>query len=159
MVAGAPRRAALAAALGLLSGCVVMSASVSTGALLPDGELARLRDGATTRAQILEAFGPPRRLAHRGAGGEAELLEPFGAIPPSPDDVAYRYRASRGKTTISELGLLKEMVAEQTTQESGSDDLWLLLDGRSGRLRAHVHRRLVSPGPDRHGVPAQGGAP
>lgn len=155
------RATAAAAALGLLGGCVILTASVRNGELLPSGRLAALTDGVSTSAQVVEAFGPPLRVARRGAGpavGAPDLFEPFGGVPPAAADVAWWYRAERSGERWTGLGILRADVAEGTSYQQASDDLWLLLDGETGRLRAHVHRRWESKDPERKGSAGAGEA-
>ncbi|MBK9518341.1 MAG: hypothetical protein IPO09_13535 [Anaeromyxobacter sp.] len=154
------RAAATAAALGLLGGCVILSASVRSGELLPDGRLASLKDGVSTSAQVVEAFGPPLRVARRGDGpvGAPDLFAPFGGVPPAAADVAWWYHAERSGERWTGLGVLRADVAEGTSYRQASDDLWLLLDGETGRLRAHVHRRWESQDPERRDSARRGEA-
>ncbi|HET8569748.1 MAG TPA: hypothetical protein VFM93_12285 [Candidatus Limnocylindria bacterium] len=71
---------ALAVFAAALSGCICIPtiASQTHGSLLPDDRLAAIQPGRTTRAEVLEWFGPPLAFARDGA------------IGPAPD-VAYRW--------------------------------------------------------------------
>jgi hypothetical protein len=174
------------AALPLLSGCLILPAftSARVGALLPEDGLAALRAG-TPRRQVLDGLGPPTAVVRRGTGavrvpeaslrtsgseevGEAFFFDRFADQPASPDDVVYFYRAHQLTTVGSGVVVIvldKGGLSGRSRDEHREDRLWVLLDGATGLMRAHVLERDVPPVPVESPSPASadatsgGGAP
>lgn len=162
-------RLAMLAALQLHSGCLIVPATTraTIGALLPEEQLTRLRAGATRR-EILDGFGPPLAVVRRGSGpvqvpvlafraegAEALLVERsferFVDQPAGPDDVIYFYRAHQVVTSGSGVALIigdKGGLIGDSRIEHRDERLWVLLDGSTGRVRAHRLEREQPPPPE-----------
>lgn len=157
-----PARAALAAALLLLSGCFPVFSRVRTGALVPHERLQMLRDGHTTRREVLDRFGPPlvvvrlERAAvrvpevgvRRSGGNEvpsAWFFDRFGGREEvGPHDVIYFYRQHELTTRGSGI-LMQGGVIGSSSDEDREDRLWVLVDGDTGLVKGHVHERDGPP--------------
>ena len=159
------RRSVLAAALLVACGCVRGQGLtlLSTGAEPAPEALRALRDGQTTRREVLDGLGPPLvvvrdprgtvlvprsrndqlRFSHSppNAGWEevaaASFFERFaGRVPVAPGDVVYFYRERAEHTTI---------ISRAGKTNRFEDRLWILVDGRTGLVKAHVHEHDGHP--------------
>lgn len=159
-------RTSLALAVAaLLPGCLIAERS-RRGALLPEDAVAALRDGVTTRAEAVRAFGPPVVVARRDGTvrlrqvdeprvGDVEVpglhcFGPLATLPPLPGDVVYLYRAARvWERSIFDLSEDCKLCLPTVHRSSGlattHDALYLLFDQETGRLRAHAHLRDGRP--------------
>lgn len=162
----------------LLPGCVIAERS-RRGALLPEDAIAGLRDGVTTRAEVVRALGPPVVVARREGTvrlrlrdeprlGDVELpgldcFGPLAALPPLPGDVVYLYRAARvwehaNFDFTEDCKLCLPTVHRSSGLATTHDALYLLFDEETGRLRAHAHLRDGLPR-ERQAAPATSPSP
>lgn len=156
----APRRIralGAAAALLLFSGCILRYSKTRTGALIPDERLSAIQDGVSTRAEVLEAFGPPlvvvraehrvvrlpevrdRRFGAIEVPAETFLAPVGGSAALGPQDVVYYYQEHE-LLTIGSGRDIHSFMGDSTTHEA-DDRLWIVLDRGSGHVKAHAHRR------------------
>jgi hypothetical protein len=161
-------RLALAATLApLLSGCMTtpLMGVETRGALFREERLAALAPRKTTRAEVLEWFGPPLAFARSGAvaptqevafrwtGPASDSWTSFDRFPAgevAPDDLVYYYEATESVTNTSAVGLViffitggKGGVSPATkTFENRTDKLWILIDGATGVVKAVVVDRI-----------------
>lgn len=171
---------ALAAALALAPGCLVLPwfTSARTGSLLAKEHVAALRAG-TSRREVLERFGPPLAVARRGGGAapvpevtmrrcggaeqpEAWFFERFAGVAAGPSDVVYLYREHERRTEGSGAALVignKGGLVGSSTDEEREDRLWILLDGETGLVKAHLHERDEPPPEQEAGAANGDGAP
>ncbi len=183
MTGGATRvrcaRALAIAALLLASGCFRGKglAMFYSGAELPSDALSSIEDGRTTRREVLDRLGPPavvvreplgtvwvprRNLGLFGAGMDirdpvggsdeipaASFFARFGAAAAVADgDVVYFYRERAFNTLAFSVSAETHRVEQR---------LWILVDGRSGIVKAHLLERVGPPpagSADREGGPA-----
>jgi hypothetical protein len=149
--------AALVGALPLVSGCLCFPSvtHARAGALLPDC-LATVTDRATGR-EVLECLGPPLVVVRQGdaavrvsdvlyrryGGTEvpaSSFFERFAPGEVAPGDVVYYWREHQIDTRGSGVLLIvgdKAALSGKSRIEEGDDRLWILLDGGTGRVKAH----------------------
>lgn len=168
-------RLALATVALAASACIIASTASRDGELLPDARLEAIRDGETSRREVLDWLGPPLVVTTRSAEtirvadvlgfgrygyrevAASSFFEPFAAQDIGPHDVVYFF----GRHLITHT---RGSFATRTTHREEfeavhrNDRLWVLIDGATGVVRAHVHRRDPAPdraagssGPDGHG--------
>jgi hypothetical protein len=168
---------ALAAALTLVPGCLVLPwfTSARTGSLLEKEHVAALRAG-TPRREVLERLGPPLAVGRRGDGaapvpdvhlrrsGGAEqpaswFFDRFAGVAAGPRDVVYFYceheLRTSGSGAIVAVGNKGALVGS-STDEDREDRLWILLDGETGLVKAHLHERDEPPPAQEAGDAASG---
>jgi hypothetical protein len=161
-----------------LSGCLCFPTftRATSGALLPDCATAVVRPGATGR-EVLECLGPPivvvrqgdgtlpvPEIEYRRSGGldvpAASFFARFTPEEVAPGDIVYFYREhlvatdGSGVVIVAYVGETARAEVFGTSARHPSDDrLWILVDGVTGRVKAH---RLEQdrPGEDRQQDPA-----
>ena len=135
------------------AGCFVMGENHRTAGPVSGANAREIRDGATTRRQILERFGPPLAVARRGAVlalpypgpvpkgcrsvSSDSFLEPFSAVrPPGPADAVYYYEA----TDVRATGALAIPIVGGGfySRELVTRRLWVLVDESAGIVEGHV---------------------
>jgi hypothetical protein len=147
--------------------------SARSGALLPEGSLEAIRDGQTTRREVLEALGPPLAVVRqdqtvvrvpdlpRGMRrwGSRELpaawfLDRFrSARPLDAREVVYFYREHEYVSSGSAVLLLVPglyvavPVRRSVSEEHSEDRLWILVHEGTGLVTAHAHERDEPPRP------------
>lgn len=139
------RRAAMAAGLALLlvgSGCVSLSGEFGTRIAVEN--LSRIRDGQTTRAEIVAWFGPPSAFYNPTfldiIRGDIEGSETPAAVL---DDV-YTYRFIENSTKVFFVPILFATIDAAATAET----LTVFFD-EEGRVKYHAYRRdQARPGPE-----------
>lgn len=164
-------RLALAAALPLLWGCMTtpLVAGNTTGALLPDDRLGALQPGRTTRSEVLDWFGPPLAFARDGAVAPApeialrwagfelgppplSLFDKFPAGAVAGGDLVYYYRQDQDIASKSAVALMIFIPPAgggvspwKHSFERRTDELWVLIDGVTGVVKAVVFKRTEPP--------------
>lgn len=151
-------RFALASAMLAASACVITTASSRDGHLLPDARLEAIRDGESSRQDVLDWFGPPLVVTTRSAEmvrvpevigfgryGSTEVpassfFEPFEARDIGPLDVVYFFRGHLLTHTRSSF-TIQQPVSQEFESVHRNDRLWVLVDAATGVVKAHVHRR------------------
>ncbi len=135
-----------------LGGCYVGERYV-TGEPFSEQALTGLEQGTLTRQDVLQWFGPPVAVARRGstmtyppAGIRNEgwediesdtFFELFSASAGHADGwVIYYYRAPR----VTMNGAVSILIAGGYTRRIVTDELWLLIDERTGAVEAFVLR-------------------
>lgn len=154
----------LAAALLLLAGCVQVVSRVRTGSLVPEERVRALRDGQTTRREVLDALGPPLVIVRHGQdtvrvpdvglrrSGGTEVpatwfFDRFGGRDRlGAKAVVYYYREHELLTKGSGLAFQSGIIGS-SEDEHREDRLWILIDGGTWLVRAHVHERDGPPPP------------
>ena len=152
-----------ACALLALAGC--WSATARSGAVIEHDRAVQIVPGKTTKQELLQWFGPPLALLRQGAtvtvpqvgvrpvGWREVQADTFFELfssrphPPAPEDVIYYYAAAEQ----TELGVFL-LVAGHSSREVHESQLWVLIDGGTGRVKDLVYRRdgdTASPGPPR----------
>ncbi len=140
-----------ACALLALGGC--WFASARSGGAIEHERAGRIVPGKTTKLELLQWFGPPVAVLHRGA---TVTLPPVGVkpqgwrevqadaffelfsvrLPPAPDDVLYYYASAEQK----EFGVFL-LVAGHVSSDVDVSQLWILLDGARGVVKDVVFRQ------------------
>lgn len=155
--------AALASLGPALAGCLPLVTRTRTGTLLPERGLRALRDGATTRREVLDLFGPPLAVVTASSGtvrvplvearriGEVELpaasfFEPFAPYDAGPGDAVWFYRRHELRTNGGGIAT-QHGVLGSSRDEHRDDRLWILLDRGTGVVKAHRHVREGPPPP------------
>lgn len=120
----------------VLSGCMVVSSSVDTGDLLVEERVNQVRRGETTRAEMLNLFGPPVVVLNEGeraktssSNGAEELAYETAFLlfaekfQPDPKNVIFYYE----KSSASNSGVVVVLTAKSKTTIN-RNRLWVLLD-------------------------------
>lgn len=133
-------RAHLAAFLGAamaggLCACAIVGERYVLEKQFTESQVDAIRNGETTKKEILERFGPPAAVVRPGSASADNVLRRFGAEGGAGTArIVYRYRSSTltwgnlcvygefGGGCIPSTPLLKEQ------------DLWLLIDEKTGRV-------------------------
>ncbi len=140
-----------ASALLALAGCWFGSAR--SGATIEHDRAVKIVPGKTTKQELLDWFGPPVALVRRGAtvtmpqtgvrpvGWREVQADTFFELfasrhPPAPDDLIYYYVAAEQ----SEFGVFL-LVAGQTSRNVNESQLWVLIDGATGKVKDFVYRK------------------
>jgi hypothetical protein len=152
-------RFALASAMLAASACLTGTASSRDGDLLPDARLEAIRDGESSRREVLDWFGPPLVVTTRSAEtvrvpevigfgryGSTEVpassfFELFEARDIGPHDVVYFFRRHLLTTTRSSFAIQHPVGPQEFESVHRNDRLWVLVDAATGVVKAHVHRR------------------
>lgn len=133
----------------LAAGCMVMTSSVDVMDRLSDERIEKIQDGATTRGEVLDWFGPPAALLRpgketrvQGRYGE-ELLtfdEQFLLFAdrhaPKPTWAVFFYQQWASKASgamVVAVGTNKLTVLRRR--------LWVLVDEATGTVGGHVFRQ------------------
>lgn len=126
----------------LISGCVNLSGEFGTRIAMEN--LPRIRDGETTRAEIIAWFGPPSAFFSPTfldiiRGNIAETQTPATVL----DDV-YTYRFIENETKVFFIPILFATIDAAATAET----LTVFFDD-AGRVKYHAYRRdRARPGPE-----------
>lgn len=173
MPRGVASLAALALAAGLLLPACLFADRARRGALLPAEAIESLRDGVTTRAEVVRSFGPPVVMARREGTVRIRILDeprvgdvewaglmcfgPLARLPAEPGDLVYLYRTARiwERYEVDHGPPCRYCLPTETrsgSQESTFDELYLLFDERTGILRAHANLRDGKPRPPSAGT-------
>ncbi len=135
-----------------LAGCYVGERFVA-GEPFSEQALTGLEQGTLTRQDVLQWFGPPVAVARRGstmtyppAGIRNEGWQDIGSdtffeLFPQNDGhadgrIIYYYRAPRVATD----GVLSILIAGGYTRRIVTDELWILIDERTGAVKAFILR-------------------
>ncbi len=149
-----PAVVAMLAAFGL-GGCFSITQQLPSGEPLDAGRIKAIRPGVTTRAEILERFGPPAAIARKGttmvlpAPGPAKrgrtevpsdaFLELFAASRPLKDaELVYYYDASALKG--SGFLFIPIIGGGFYSREAVAERLWILIDRDRGIVEDYVFR-------------------
>ena len=129
-------------AAGCLSGCVYVSGSDTRQSFAAEN-VRRIEPGATTKRQILDWFGPPAAIARQGQGDRIipglkvqadTFLEIFSARHTlNESDIVYYYRNISLET---QGGVV--VFAVHTSRSLQRQELWILIDDKTGTVRDHV---------------------
>lgn len=121
-----------------LCGCAIISEQYVLERQFTDEQVGTIRNGVTTKKEILERLGPPAAVARPGGAAADNVFQRFAATAGTATDrIAYRYDASAlswadlcafgqgGGGCIPSTPLLK------------AQRLWILIDEASGRVVDH----------------------
>jgi hypothetical protein len=127
-----------------LCGCAIIGERYVMEMQFTESQAQRIRNGETTKKEILEWLGPPAAIARPASGAADNVLRRFAAtIGSGSGQVAYRYQTSAltwgnlcaygqgGGGCIPSTPLLNER------------KLWLLIDERTGRVVDHFVEETV----------------
>lgn len=141
----------------------------TTGALLPDDRLGALQPGRTTRSEVLDWFGPPLAFARDGAVAPApeialrwagfelgppplSLFDKFPAGAVAGGDLVYYCRQDQDIASKSAVALMIFIPPAgggvspwKHSFERRTDELWVLIDGVTGVVKAVVFKRTEPP--------------
>ncbi len=121
-----------------LCGCAIISEQYVLERQFTDEQVRTIRNGETTKKEVLDRFGPPAAVARPGAAAADNVFGRFAATGgPAKDRIAYRYDASA--LTWGDLCAFGQGGGGciPSTPMLKAQKLWILIDEASGRVVDH----------------------
>ena len=133
----------------LAAGCMVMTSSVDVLDQLGDAQIEKIEDGATTRREVLEWFGPPAALLRPGK--ETRVQGRFGEDLLTFDEQFLLFTDRHGPKSTWAVFFYQQWASKASGAvviAVGTNKttvlrrrLWVLVDEATGTVGGHVFRQ------------------